>query len=105
MQNAKSVLSVKFNSALPPEKLLNTCNQDLDVFRDVSGLIQKYYIAEENTGAISGIYLFESKAAREAFWNSGLAKEIPARYEVIPGTLRVEQYDMAIVLNDLEVAG
>ena len=104
MKNAEAVLLVKFNSTFNAEKLLNVCQQDLEIFRDVSGLIQKYYIAEEGTGALSGFYIFETKSAREAFWSSDLAKAIPTRYGVIPESLRVEQYEMAIVLNDVVLA-
>jgi len=104
MKNAEAVLSVKFNSTLSPEELMNVCQNDLEVFRNVPGLLQKYYISEEFTGAISGVYIFDTKSARESFWTSELAKNIPARYGVIPDTLRVEQYDMAIVLNDVLLA-
>ena len=100
MKNAEAVLSVKFNSTLSPEELMDVCQEDLEIFRSVPGLLQKYYITEEFTGAISGIYIFETKRARESFWTSELAKNIPARYGVILNTLRVEQYDMAIVLNN-----
>jgi hypothetical protein len=104
MKNAESVLSVKFSSTLSAEKLMNVCKEDLDVFRSVPGLLQKYYISEESSGAISGIYIFESRNDREVFWASELAKNIPARYGVIPETLRMEQYEMAIVLNDVVLA-
>ena len=104
MKNAEAVLLVKFNSTFNAEKLLNVCQQDLETFRNVPGLIQKYYIVEEGTGALSGFYIFETKSARTAFWTSDLAKTIPAQYGVIPETLRVEQYDMAIVLNDVVLA-
>jgi hypothetical protein len=104
MKNAEAVLSVKFNSTHSAEELINVCLEDLETFRNVPGLLQKYYIAEEFTGALSGIYIFETKSAREAFWTSELAKKIPTRYGVIPETLRVEQYDMAIVLNDALLA-
>jgi hypothetical protein len=104
MKKGTSVLLVKFNSTLSAEKLIIVCRENLQVFRNVPGLFQKYYIAEESTGAISGFYIFETKTAREAFWNSELAKNIPARYGVIPETLRVEQYEMAIVLNEAVLA-
>lgn len=104
MKNAESVLLVKFKSTLSSEELINVCKQNLGGFRNVPGLLQKYYIAEESTGAISGIYIFETKSSRAAFWTSELAKNIPARYGVIPETLRVEQYEMAIVLNDVLLA-
>ncbi len=104
MTNSEAVLLVKFNSILSQEDLQKTCVEDLEVFRNVPGLIQKYYISEESTGAISGFYIFRNKKAREAFWNSELAKRIPARYGGIPDSFRVEQYEMAIVLNDVQFA-
>jgi len=94
-----SVLAVKFQSSHNPEKLMEVCNENLETFRNVKGLIQKYYIVEEETGAISGIYLFDSQSARETFLTSDLAKTIPSTYGVKVETKRVEKYDMAIVLN------
>ena len=104
MKNAEAVLSVKFNSTLTDLELMKVCEDDLEIFRNVPGLLQKYYIVEDLTGAISGIYIFEDKTARAAFWASELARNIPARYGVIANTLRVEQYDMALVLNDILMA-
>jgi hypothetical protein len=104
MKNAEGVLAVKFSSTLSPEKLVKACEQDLETFRNVPGLLQKYYVVEETTGAISGIYIFEDTNARESFWNSELAKSIPTTYGVILDTLRVERYEMAIVLNDVLLA-
>jgi hypothetical protein len=100
MKNAEAILSVKFLSNLSPENLMEACQEELEAFRNVPGLLQKYYLSEETTGAISGFYIFENKNARTSFWKSELAKNIPAKYGVIPETLRVEQYEMAIVLND-----
>jgi hypothetical protein len=104
MKNAEAILLVKFKSNLSPEDLQKTCLEDLEVFRNVPGLLQKYYISEESTGAISGFYIFENKKARASFWNSELAKNIPARYGGIPDSFRIEQYEMSIVLNDVQLA-
>lgn len=104
MKKVTAVLSVKFNSSHSQEKLMQVCNEDLDIFRNVPGLVEKYYLAEESTGEISGIYLFETKSARGTFWTSELAAKIPERYGVITETLRVEEYNMAIVLNDAIIA-
>ena len=103
MKNAEAVLAVKFKSKLEPEELLSVCNENLQSFRDVPGLIEKYYLSEELSGAISGFYIFSTVAAREAFWTSALAKDIVPRYGVDVDSLRVERYQMAIVLNGAEV--
>jgi len=100
MKHAEAILSVKFFSTLSPEDLLKTCRENLEDFRNVPGLLQKYYLSEETSGAISGFYIFENKKARAAFWNSEVARNIPAKYGVIADSLRVEQYEMAIVLNE-----
>lgn len=105
MKNSAAVLSVKFSSTFSQEKLSKVCEGDLEIFRSVPGLLQKYYIAEETTGAISGFYVFDSSKARSDFWESDLAKSIPERYGVIPASLRVEQYGLMIILNDVLVAG
>jgi len=104
MKNAEAVLSVKFKSNLSSEKLIKACKDDLRAFRNVPGLLQKYYVAEESTGAISGFYIFENTEARTSFWNSELAKSIAISYGVIPESLRVEEYEMVIVLNDVILA-
>ena len=83
---------------------METCQADLGIFQNVPGLIQKYYISEPESGAISGIYLFETAAARDAFWTSDVAAMIPERYAVIMESLRVEMFDMAIVLNEAVAA-
>jgi len=100
MKNAEAVLSVKFQSSFGAEELMTICSEDLEAFRDVPGLIQKYYLSEVSTGAISGIYVFDNQDSRKDFLSSELASYIPVRYGVLPDTLRVEQYDMSIVLND-----
>jgi hypothetical protein len=100
MKTAEALLCVRFISTYSLEELNEICLADLENFRMVPGLVQKYYITEEYTGAISDIYLFESKKTRTAFSISDLAKGIPSRYKMIPDTIRVEYYDMLIVLNE-----
>jgi hypothetical protein len=104
MKSAEAILSVKFKSNLSPQRLIKACKNDLETFRNVPGLLQKYYVAEETTGAISEFYIFENTHARTAFWNSDLAKSIVTRYGAIADSLRVEEYEMVIVLNDVILA-
>jgi hypothetical protein len=100
MKTAEALLSVKFNTTLKEQELNELCQADLEYFRSVRGLIQKYYILDSSTRTVNGIYLFETKTARAAYWASKLARSIPRRYGLIPGTLRVEHYDVMIVLNE-----
>lgn len=100
MKTAEALLCVRFISNYSLEELNEICLADLENLRSVPGLVQKYYVAEEYSGAFSTIYMFESRSTRAAFSVSDLAKGIPLRYRMIPDTIRVEYYDMLIVLNE-----
>jgi hypothetical protein len=102
MKTAESLLCVRFNSTYNLEELNEICLADLENFRTVPGLVQKYYITEEYSGAFSYIYLFESKTTRTAFSVSDLARKIPSKYRMIPDSIRIEYYDMLIVLHEEE---
>ena len=99
MENLKAVLSVRFESDLGAEELARRCEKYAPLFRDLPGLEQKYYLADPESGALSGFYVFRDEASREAYWNSDLAKGIPERYEVKVETLRIEKYSVSMTLN------
>lgn len=101
VKDAESILIIKFNTSYSHSKLSDRCTDDLETFRSIPGLLQKYYVTEDLGNGVCSVYIFESRSARAAFWTSELAKQIPARYGVLPDTLRVEIYEMAIVLNDV----
>ena len=61
MKTAEALLSVKFNTSLKTQELNELCQADLEYFRSVRGLVQKYYILDSATGTVNGIYLFETK--------------------------------------------
>jgi hypothetical protein len=100
MRTAEALLCVRFNSMYSLEELNEICLSSLENFRSIPGLVQKYYVTEEFSGSFSSIYMFESKSTRAAFSASDLAKGIPSRYRMIPDTIRVEYYDILIVLNE-----
>ncbi len=104
MKTAEAILSVKFNTSLQLEELNELCQADLNYFRSVRGLIQKYYIVDSSTKTVNCIYLFENKTARASYWASKLARSMPRRYGLIPTTLRVEQYDVMMILNEAVTA-
>ncbi|MEO7766150.1 MAG: YdhR family protein [Ferruginibacter sp.] len=104
MKTLKALLSVRFESTYSSKELSQLFQQGLEDFRKVPGLIQKYYVSDENTGIVGGMYLFENKDARAAFWNSKLAKDIPARYGVKIETLRIEELAVTIELMEKEAA-
>ena len=50
-----------FKSGLPNEEVLKKFEERADKYREVKGLIQKYYVHDESSGEFGGIYVFDSK--------------------------------------------
>jgi quinol monooxygenase YgiN len=93
------ILSIKFNSALPAERVRALMRERSEQFRTLNGLLQKYYTQDASTGEWCGIYLWDSIAALEAFRASELAHSIAAAYQVI-GTPRVEILEVHLILRE-----
>lgn len=65
-------------------------------FREVPGLIRKYYGYDPDSGAFCGCYLFDSEESRQAFRIGELARAIPAAYQA--EELRVDPYEVLLPL-------
>jgi hypothetical protein len=93
------ILSVKFSSALPSERVRAIMRERSEQFRALPGLLQKYYTQDVSNGEWCGIYLWESGAPLEEFRASELAHSIAAAYQVV-GTPRVEILDVHLTLRE-----
>ena len=67
-------------------------------FRDVPGLVQKYYSYDESTGEWAGIYLWDTEDSLAAYLASDLRKTIPTAYELTEPP-RIERYPIVDVLR------
>ena len=68
-------------------------------FRQVPGLLQKYYGYEPSSEAFCGCYVFDSEESRQAFRQSELARSIPAAYQA--EEVRVEAYEVLFPLHEM----
>jgi len=92
-----AVLFVRAKSGLEPKQLEQRLLERKPRFLEVPGLLQKIYGQDSATGAVCGIYFFESQAALAAFRETELAKTIPSAYEVVE--FRPEAYDLLYPLR------
>jgi len=67
-------------------------------FRELPGLVQKYYSYDEATGEWAGIYLWDSEESLAAYLESDLRKSIPSAYE-LTGPPQIERYPLVDVLR------
>lgn len=74
---------IKLKSNLPEEALLAIANERAPQFKEIKGLLQKYYVKIGQSGQYGGIYVWESQEALNTYRNSDLAKSIPEAYEIV----------------------
>ena len=73
---------VKFQSNLEFAELQRRYRERMPEFAKLDGLIQKYYSRDAATGDVMGVYLWQSKAALQAYLASDLRKTIGQVYEI-----------------------
>ena len=83
---------------LPREEFLRRGRERQPRFRELPGLIQKYYAYDEANDAWSGIYLWDSEASLAAYLESDLRKSIAAAYELTEPP-RIERFPIVDVLR------
>jgi heme-degrading monooxygenase HmoA len=89
----------KYKSGLMDEEVLRTMKERAPRFRDVAGLLQKYYFKDEKTGEYGAVYVWESEAAMLEFRQTDLAQGMNEVYK-IEGDKHVEILDLKLVLRD-----
>lgn len=92
-----AILFVRARSEVDTAELDRRLLERRPRFLDVPGLLQKIYGRDPDSGAVCGIYFFESSAALKAFRGSDLAQTISSAYEVVE--FRAETYDVLYPLR------
>jgi len=93
------ILLVLFKSGLPTSEVQRLFKERTERYRSVKGLIQKFYVRDEATDRVGGIYIFDSKKNLEAFRSSDLAKSIGDAFKFVePPTRQV--FDVVLVLRE-----
>lgn len=94
----KVVILVRLRSRLSADELTRRYRERMPEFRKLPGLIQKYYLYDEATKELAGLYLWESEEAVQAYLESDLRKTIADAYEA-EGPPRVERLNVLDVLR------
>lgn len=80
--NEMVVQAITIKSGLSETDLIQTAEERAARFRELPGLLQKYYIRLDEPGTYGGIYIWESKKSMMAYQQSDLAATIPAAYKI-----------------------
>lgn len=74
------MLIVKAKTSLSEEEFLRIAKERAKQFRELPGLIEKYYIKTNNPNEYGGVYIWDSKESLQAYKESELAKTIGQAY-------------------------
>ncbi|MBW2528732.1 MAG: YdhR family protein [Deltaproteobacteria bacterium] len=98
-EQAKVVMIVKgLKSKLSKEEMTRRYLERLPKFREVPGLLQKFYSYDESTQTWAGIYVWDSTEALAAYKDSDLRATIPTAYELTEPP-QIEVYPIVDVLR------
>ena len=90
---------IRIKSDLSEEELIEIAKDRADSFKELPGLLQKYYIRHDEPGTYGGVYIWNSKASLMEFKESELAKTIGQAYKVT-GPPQVDISDVLFQLRD-----
>jgi len=85
-------------SDLPFEELERRARERKPQFQALPGLVQKYYVVDEENGEWAGVYFWDSEESLQAYLASDLRKTIPAAYE-LKGPPQIERFGVVDVLR------
>ena len=66
-------------------------------YRQLPGLIRKYYIRSEDGRVAGGIYLWQTRAAAERLYDQEWRKRVEALYGAVP---RISWFDTPVVVDN-----
>ena len=72
-----------FKSGLSMEDIEKTSESRADLYRQVPGLVQKYYVVDKEMDRVGGVFVFDSQKSLEAFRESDLAKSTGKAYKFL----------------------
>ena len=95
------VVFAMFESELSSEEVEQTMRQRAEKFREVDGLVQKYFVHDEENGRYGACFIFESMEARDAYFESDLSAGVGEAYAV-KGTPEVTKAKLLFPLREAE---
>lgn len=90
---------IKLESELSEEEIIKIAHERAPRFREIPGLLQKYYVKLGQPGQVGGIYIWDSKESLQSFRESELAATIAEAYKV-KGKPDIEIVDVLFQLRD-----
>jgi len=90
---------IRYKSALSDDEVDEHFKERSDRYREVPGLIQKYYVKFTETGEYGGIYVWDSSESLDAWRAGNLAGTLAETYQ-IEGEPERELAEVMLLLHE-----
>lgn len=92
------IVTITYDSGLPVEEVESLFRARSDTYRELDGLLQKFYTVDGERGRVGGVYVFESAAARDALFESDIHASLRDAYDA--RDVEIETAHVAFPLYD-----
>lgn len=96
------IVFITYRSELSVDEIETLFRKRSDKYREMQGLIQKYYLHDDESGRVGGIYVFDSEEACDALFESDIHSSLREAYEV--RDIDIETFHVMFPLYETEVA-
>ena len=93
-----TLVQIKMSAPMSLETAREVFAGTASKYREVPGLIRKYYLLSEDGNTAGGVYLWESRTAAEAMYNPEWYAFIREKYGVDP---QVTYFESPVVVDNL----
>jgi hypothetical protein len=93
-----ALVQFKLPQPVSREKALEIFSSTAPKYREVPGLIRKYYVLSQDGSSAGGVYLWKSRADAEKLYNADWKKFIRERYGAEPS---VTYFESPVVVDNL----
>ena len=93
-----TIVQIKRSSPMSLDEAREVFLSTAPKYRDVAGLIRKYYLLSEDGNTAGGVYLWESREAAEAMYKTEWFAFIREKYGVDP---EVTYFESPVVVDNL----
>ena len=90
------VVFITYESELGVDEIDELFRERAGKYREMDGLLQKFYVHDEESGRVGGIYLFDSPESRDALFDADVHASLRDAYAVTD--IEIETYHVTFPL-------
>lgn len=92
------IVIITYEPELDFDEVESLLRKSTETYRDMGGLLQKFYLHDEESGRVGGVYVFDSKESADRLLESDIRSNLQEAYKT--PTVDIERYDVMFPLHE-----